>query len=106
MLEEAGGASTAPADHDAAACACSGSTSHQHHGSGFHGRLHGKGWLRPRLLRLDSYELDSAATATLDSQAAWITQYPQVRITVEGHADERGPREYKDRKSIRLNTSH
>src|SRR3546814_18832652 len=26
---------------------------------------------------LDSYELDSAATATLDSQAAWLTQYPQ-----------------------------
>src|SRR3546814_18169208 len=43
---------------------------------------------------LDSYELDSAATATLDSQAAWLTQYPQVRITVEGHADERGTREY------------
>ena len=43
---------------------------------------------------LDSYELDSAATATLDAQAAWLTQYPQVRITVEGHADERGTREY------------
>src|SRR3546814_12169073 len=43
---------------------------------------------------LDSYELDSAATATLDSQAAWLTQYPQVRITVEGHADERGTPAY------------
>lgn len=42
----------------------------------------------------DSYELDSAATATLDAQAAWLVQYSQVRITVEGHCDERGTREY------------
>ncbi len=43
---------------------------------------------------LDSYELDSSATATLDAQAAWLTQYGQVKITVEGHCDERGTREY------------
>ena len=30
----------------------------------------------------------------LDSQAQWLTQFPNTRITVEGHADERGTREY------------
>lgn len=32
--------------------------------------------------------------AVLDKQSAWLKQYPQVVITVEGHADERGTREY------------
>ncbi|WP_431282076.1 peptidoglycan-associated lipoprotein Pal [Humitalea sp. 24SJ18S-53] len=30
----------------------------------------------------------------LERQANWMTQYPQVQVTVEGHADERGTREY------------
>jgi peptidoglycan-associated lipoprotein len=30
----------------------------------------------------------------LDRQAAWLKQYPDVIVTVEGHADERGTREY------------
>ncbi|MDB5368801.1 MAG: peptidoglycan-associated lipoprotein [Roseomonas sp.] len=30
----------------------------------------------------------------LERQATWLAQYPQVQITVEGHADERGTREY------------
>lgn len=32
--------------------------------------------------------------ATLDKQSAWLKQYPSTTITVEGHADERGTREY------------
>ncbi len=32
--------------------------------------------------------------ATLDKQSAWLKQHPQNVITVEGHADERGTREY------------
>jgi peptidoglycan-associated lipoprotein len=32
--------------------------------------------------------------AVLDKQAAWLKQYPQNVVTVEGHADERGTREY------------
>jgi peptidoglycan-associated lipoprotein len=32
--------------------------------------------------------------ATLDRQAAWLGRYPQVQVTIEGHADERGTREY------------
>lgn len=42
----------------------------------------------------DSTELSSTAQATLDKQAAWLNQYRNYRITVEGHADERGTREY------------
>jgi peptidoglycan-associated lipoprotein len=42
----------------------------------------------------DSYELDDAARSTLNRQAQWLQKYPNVRITVEGHADERGTREY------------
>lgn len=42
----------------------------------------------------DSTDLTSTATATLDKQAQWLTQYPSYAITIEGHADERGTREY------------
>jgi len=43
---------------------------------------------------LDSYDLDAEDRATLDAQAAWLQRYPNVRVTIEGHADERGTREY------------
>ncbi len=43
---------------------------------------------------LDEYDIDSQARATLDSQAAWLARYPNVPITIEGHCDERGTREY------------
>jgi peptidoglycan-associated lipoprotein len=42
----------------------------------------------------DQSDLSPEARATLDRQAAWLKQYPAVSITVEGHADERGTREY------------
>lgn len=42
----------------------------------------------------DESELAAEARGTLDKQAAWLKQYPSVSITVEGHADERGTREY------------
>jgi len=42
----------------------------------------------------DSYELDEASRGTLSKQASWLQRYGSVRITVEGHADERGTREY------------
>lgn len=46
------------------------------------------------LFALDSYSLDPEARAILDSQAAWLLANPAVRVTIEGHADERGTREY------------
>ena len=46
------------------------------------------------LFGTDSYELDDAARATLGKQSEWLARYGSVRITVEGHADERGTREY------------
>jgi peptidoglycan-associated lipoprotein len=42
----------------------------------------------------DSTELSSTAQATLDKQARWLSQYGRYSFTVEGHADERGTREY------------
>ena len=42
----------------------------------------------------DSYDISSEARMTLDKQANWLAQYPSLTITVEGHADERGTREY------------
>jgi len=46
------------------------------------------------LFDYDSSVLNPVATQTLDRQAAWLRQYPDVIVTVEGHADERGTREY------------
>ena len=42
----------------------------------------------------DSSSLTSTAQATLDKQAAWLNKYSNYRILLEGHADERGTREY------------
>jgi peptidoglycan-associated lipoprotein len=42
----------------------------------------------------DSSTLDDDARATLDRQAAWLQQYQSVTVTIEGHTDERGTREY------------
>ena len=42
----------------------------------------------------DSFQLTQEARQTLTRQSAWLNQYGNWRITVEGHADERGPREY------------
>ena len=43
---------------------------------------------------VDQYDIDATARAILDGQAAWLLRNPRVRVTVEGHADERGTREY------------
>jgi peptidoglycan-associated lipoprotein len=42
----------------------------------------------------DSSVIRADAQATLTKQAQWLQQYPNYPITVEGHADERGTREY------------
>ena len=42
----------------------------------------------------DSSDIDSEAQAILTKQAAWLQKFPNVRVTIEGHCDERGTREY------------
>lgn len=42
----------------------------------------------------DSSEITDEARATLAKQAEWLMHYPRVRLSVEGHCDERGTREY------------
>ncbi len=42
----------------------------------------------------DSSALTSEGQATLERQAAWLTQNSGVNVTLEGHCDERGTREY------------
>jgi len=42
----------------------------------------------------DSTELTVVSRTTLDRQAEWLKRYPRYAITIEGHADERGTREY------------
>ncbi|MGE3622747.1 MAG: peptidoglycan-associated lipoprotein Pal [Bdellovibrionales bacterium] len=39
-------------------------------------------------------DISSEARATLDRQAAWLKKYPNIDVTIEGHCDERGTREY------------
>ncbi|HEX3858054.1 MAG TPA: peptidoglycan-associated lipoprotein Pal [Pseudolabrys sp.] len=42
----------------------------------------------------DSTELTAQSRGTLDKQAQWLGNYNQYAFTIEGHADERGTREY------------
>jgi peptidoglycan-associated lipoprotein len=42
----------------------------------------------------DSSALSDQARATLDKQAQWLNNYNRYAFTIEGHADERGTREY------------
>ena len=43
---------------------------------------------------LDHSDLSQEARQTLDRQAAWLKRFPSVSVTLEGHCDERGTREY------------
>jgi peptidoglycan-associated lipoprotein len=42
----------------------------------------------------DSYTVRADATPILDGQAGWLQRYPNVKVRIEGNADERGTREY------------
>jgi peptidoglycan-associated lipoprotein len=42
----------------------------------------------------DEFSLDESSRATLTAQAQWLIANPSVRASIEGHADERGTREY------------
>jgi peptidoglycan-associated lipoprotein len=42
----------------------------------------------------DKSDVDAEDQATLATQAEWLKKYPNTRVTIEGHADERGTRDY------------
>ncbi len=42
----------------------------------------------------DRYNIDTSDAAALQTQAQYLARYPQISITIEGHCDERGTREY------------
>ena len=42
----------------------------------------------------DRFDLTPQARQTIEAWAGWLRQHPQVALVVEGHADERGTREY------------
>ena len=42
----------------------------------------------------DRYNIDTADAAALQTQAQYMSQYPNITVTIEGHADEQGTREY------------
>lgn len=43
---------------------------------------------------VDKFDLSPEARTTVENQVTWLKRYPAVVVTVEGHADERGTREY------------
>ena len=43
---------------------------------------------------LDKYDIDGESQGILRSQAQWLGRYPGKSVTIEGHCDERGTREY------------
>ena len=42
----------------------------------------------------NQHDLSSQARSVIEGQARWLNSYPSLGVTVEGHADERGTREY------------
>jgi peptidoglycan-associated lipoprotein len=42
----------------------------------------------------DRYDLTSESQRALKFQAEWLNRYPNLSVTIEGHCDERGTREY------------
>jgi peptidoglycan-associated lipoprotein len=42
----------------------------------------------------DRYNIDAAANATVQAWAKWLARNPNVKVMIEGHADERGTRDY------------
>lgn len=46
------------------------------------------------LFAVDQHELGAAAQSTLAAQAVWLNANPEYTLTIEGHADEQGTREY------------
>ena len=56
--------------------------------------LNAKGYLEDVLFEYDKAELTEGARTSLQKNADWLRKWTSTRITVEGHADERGTNEY------------
>ncbi len=52
----------------------------------------------------DSSVIDDPSSLTLERQAAWLQQFPNITVTIEGHTDERGTGDYNlalgDRRAV------
>ena len=46
------------------------------------------------LFDTDKFDVDAQDQEVLRSQALWLAKYPNKRVTIEGHCDERGTRDY------------
>jgi|MDTB01.2.fsa_nt_gb peptidoglycan-associated lipoprotein len=46
------------------------------------------------LFGLNAFDLSPNAQTTIENQVTWLKRFPGVTITIEGHTDERGTREY------------
>lgn len=46
------------------------------------------------LFGTDKFDVDAQSQSILQSQAQWLQANPNIRVTIEGHADERGTRDY------------
>ncbi|HRR55382.1 MAG TPA: peptidoglycan-associated lipoprotein Pal, partial [Acidobacteriota bacterium] len=53
-----------------------------------------EGLIRPVFFAYDSSELTDEAKAILEENSRWFRRYPNARIIIEGHCDERGTEEY------------
>ncbi len=42
----------------------------------------------------NKYDLSAEARATIEKQAQWLKQYPNVNVVIQGYCDERGTEEY------------
>lgn len=80
--------STNPGDFDPNAQAGAGALGTQEH---FVDAINGQNVI---YFDTDRYNIDSADAAALQTQAQYLLRYTQINVTLEGHADERGTREY------------
>lgn len=46
------------------------------------------------LFGFDKFDLSMEARTTVENQVVWLKRFPMVTVTIEGHTDERGTREY------------
>ncbi len=56
--------------------------------------LNRKGYLKDAFFDYNRYEIRQDQRDTLEKDAAWLREHPTVKITVEGHCDERGTAQY------------